>query len=172
MDARRESEAGMTSRTTVEKAGELELVITRTFDAPARLVFQAWTTPELLGRWWVPKSTGMVLLSCEADVRVGGRYRLVFRHDAFPTPMEFFGQYLEVTPPSRLVWTNEEAGGVGPITTVTFEERGETTLLVMRERYPSKEALCTAMTSGEKDCVGESFDQLDELLARRPAEEP
>ncbi len=108
MDARRESEpTPMKNRTTVERKSERELVVTRTFNGPARIVFEAWTKPELFKRWWVPKSMGMSLLSCEMDVRVGGKYRLVFGHGA-SKPMAFFGTYLEVTPHSRLVWTNEE----------------------------------------------------------------
>lgn len=163
MDARRESElTHMRNRTTVERKSERELVVTRTFNAPARIVFEAWTKPELLKRWWAPKSMGMSLLSWEADVRVGGRYRLEFSHDA-AEPMAFFGRYLEVTPHSRLVWTNEEGGDAGPVTTVTFEEKAGKTLLVMRELYPSKEALDAAGT-GAADMMGETFAQLDELL--------
>ncbi len=154
----------MKNSTTVERTSERELVVTRTVNGPARIVFEAWTKPELLRQWWVPKSTGMTMLSCEADVRVGGRYRLVFSHDAFPKPMEFFGRYLEVTPHSRLVWTNDEGDDGGPITTVTFEEEAGKTLLVMHELYPSKEALDGAMASGEKSCVNETFEQLDELV--------
>lgn len=160
MNARRESEATPMNRTTVERKSDREVVVTRTFDGPARIVFQAWTTPDLFKQWWVPKSLGMVLRSCEMDVRAGGRYRLVF--DA-PSPNEFFGHYTEVTPPSRLVWTNDEGGEGGSVTTVTFEEQGGKTLLVMRERYPSKEALDAAGT-GAADAMGESFGQLDELL--------
>jgi uncharacterized protein YndB with AHSA1/START domain len=123
MDARRESEpTPMKNRTTVERKSERELVVTRTFNGPARIVFEAWTKPELLKRWWAPKSTGMSLLSCEADVRVGGRYRFEFGHEA-SKPMAFFGRYIEVTPHSRLVWTNEESDD-GAVTTVTFEEKG------------------------------------------------
>ena len=163
MDARRESEvAPMKNRTTVERKSERELVVTRTFNGPARLVFEAWTKPELFRQWWVPKSMGMSLLSCEMDVRVGGRYRLVFRHDAFPEPMAFFGRYIEVTPHSRLVWTNEESDE-GSVTTVTFAEKGGKTLLVMHELYPSKEALDAAGT-GAADAMGETFEQLDDLL--------
>src|SRR6185436_20979919 len=158
MDARKVSES-MTNRTTVERTSERELVATRTFDAPARIVFQAWTTPELFRRWWVPKSFGLTLLSYEADIRVGGGYRLVFSHPAAPEPMAFFGTYLEVTPHSRLVWTNEEGGDSGQVTTVTFEERGGTTLLVMHELYPSKEALDAAGT-GSADATVETFAQL------------
>src|SRR5580765_4672196 len=114
MDARRESEPGpMKNRTMVERKSERELVVTRTINGPARIVFEAWTKPELLQQWWVPKSAGLSLLSCEADVRVGGKYRLVFSHPAAPEPMAFFGTYLEVTPHSRLVWTNDEAGDAG-----------------------------------------------------------
>ena len=162
MDARRESEpTPMKNRTTVERKSERELVVTRTFNGPARLVFEAWTTPELLKRWWAPKSTGVSLLSCEADVRVGGRYRLELGHEA-SKPMAFFGRYLEVTPHSRLVWTNEESDE-GAVTTVTFEDRGGTTLLVMHELYPSKEALDGAI-AGMEGGMTESFAQLDELL--------
>src|SRR5262249_1593346 len=117
----------------------------------------------LLKRWWVPKSFGVSLLSCEADVRVGGRYRLVFAHGA-SNHMEFFGRYIEVTPPSRLVWTNDEGEDGGPATTVIFEEKEGKTLLVLHELYPSKEALDAAMASGEKSGMGETFEQLDELL--------
>jgi uncharacterized protein YndB with AHSA1/START domain len=151
----------MKNPTTTERTSDRELVVTRTFNAPARIVFEAWTTPELLKRWWVPKSMGMTLLSLEADVRVGGRYRLVFGHGS--TPVEFFGRYLEVTPHSRLVWTNEESGDDGPVTTVTFEEKSGKTLLVMRELYPSKQALDAAGT-GAADATVETFEQLDELL--------
>src|SRR5687767_4964769 len=160
MDARRESEpTPMKNRTTVERKSEREVVVTRTFNGPARIVFEAWTRPELFRRWWVPQSMGMSLRSCEMDVRVGGKYRLEFEPDA----MAFFGTYLEVTPPSRLVWTNEESGEDGPVTTVTFEERGGKTLLVMHELHPSKEALDAAGT-GAADAMSETFDQLDELL--------
>jgi len=165
MDARRESEpVPMKDRTAVERKSERELVVTRTFNGPTRIVFEAWTKPELFRQWWVPKSCGLSLLSCEMDVRVGGRYRLVFGHPAAPKPMEFFGRYLEVTPHSRLVWTNEEGGDSGQVTTVTFEERGGKTLLVMHDLYPSKEALDGAIASGSTGGVGETFEQLDELL--------
>ena len=157
---KRGSEPGpMKNRTTVERKSERELVVTRTFNGPARIVFEAWTKPELFKRWWAPKSMGMSLRSCEMDVRVGGTYRLEFEPDA----MAFFGTYLEVTPHSRLVWTNEEAGEGGPVTTVTFEEKGGKTLLVMHELYPSKEALDAAGT-GAADAMVETFEQLDELL--------
>ena len=162
MDAMRESEViPMKNRTTVERKSERELVVTRTFDAPARVVFEAWTRPELFKQWWTPKSMGMILGSCEMDVRTGGRYRLVITYGA--ETGEFFGRYLEVTPPSRLVWTNEEGGDAGPVTTVTFEEKGGKTLLVMHELYPSKEALDAAGT-GAADVMSETFEQLDELL--------
>ena len=165
MDARRESEpAPAKNLTTTERTSDRELVVTRTFNGPARIVFEAWTTPELFKRWWVPKSTGMSLLSCEMDVRVGGTYRLVFRHPAFPEPMAFFGRYLEVTPHSRLVWTNDEGGEDGAVTTVTFEERGGKTLVVVRDLYPSKKALDEAIASGSTGGFSETFEQLQELL--------
>jgi uncharacterized protein YndB with AHSA1/START domain len=159
------------NRTSVERKSEREFVVTRTINAPPRIVFEAWIKVELFQRWWVPKSLGMTLLSCELDVRVGGAYRLVFRHPAAPEPMAFHGRYLEVTPPSRLVWTNEEAGGNGQITTVTFEERAGQTLLVMHELYPSKEALDEAIASGSISGNDETFNQLDELLASTTSSE-
>src|SRR5262244_4452792 len=164
MDARRESDpTPKKNRTTVERKSERELVITRTFNGPARIVFEAWTKPELLKRWWAPKSFGVSFISCEADVRVGGRYRFVFRNDA-PKPMEFFGRYIEVTPHSRLVWTNDEGGEGGAVTTVTFEERSAETLVVMHDLYPSKEALDGAIASGSTCGFSETFEQLDQLL--------
>ena len=163
MDARKESEAlPMKNRTTVERKSEREVVVTRIFNGPARIVFEAWTKPELFKQWWVPKSMGMFLRSCEMDVRVGGRYRLVFGNDV-SNLAEFFGRYIEVTPHSRLVWTNDEGGEAGPVTTVTFEEKSGKTLLVLHELYPSKEALDAAGT-GAADAMKEQFEQLDELL--------
>ena len=160
MDARRQDEFAPTQNVTkVERKSDREVVVTRSFEAPARLVFEAWSNPELFKRWWVPKSMGMSLRSCEMDVRVGGKYRLEFEPDG----MAFFGTYLDVTPPSRLVWTNEEGGEGGPVTTVTFEEKGGKTLLVMHELYSSKEALDAAGT-GAADAMVETFAQLDELL--------
>jgi uncharacterized protein YndB with AHSA1/START domain len=147
------------SRTTVERRSECELVVTRTVNAPARLVFEAFTKADLFKRWWVPKSFGLNLLSCEMDVRVGGQYRLVFRHE--DSTMEFFGTYLDVTPHSRLVWTNEEGGHGNTVTTVTFDENAGKTLLVVHDRYPSKEAV----DFGSTEAMPEAFDQLDELLA-------
>jgi uncharacterized protein YndB with AHSA1/START domain len=149
----------MKHRTTVERTSERELVVTRTFNGPPRLVFEAWTRPELFKQWWLPKSMGMSLRSCEMDVRVGGTYRLEFEPDG----MAFFGTYLDVTPHSRLVWSNDEGGEGGSVTTVTFEDKGGKTLLVMRELYPSKEALEAAGT-GAADATIETFAQLDDLL--------
>jgi len=151
----------MKNRTMVQRKSERELVVTRTFNGPARIVFEAWTKPALLERWWAPKSTGVSLLSCEADVRVGGSYRFEFGHEA-SKPMAFFGRYIEVTPHSRLVWTNDESDD-GAVTTVTFEEKGGKTLLVMHELYPSKEALDGAI-AGMEGGMRETFEQLHELL--------
>jgi uncharacterized protein YndB with AHSA1/START domain len=161
MDARRSSEpAAKRNPVTVERKSDRELVVTRTFNGPARLVFDAWTKPELFRKWWVPKSMGMTLRSLEMDARTGGSYRLNFGDG-----MDFFGKYLEVTPHSRIVWTNEEGGENGSVTTVTFEENGGKTLLVMSEVYPSKEALDAAGT-GAADATHETFGQLDDLLAQ------
>ena len=153
----------MKNLTTAERTSEHELVVTRTVNGPARLVFEAWTKSELFKRWWVPKSFGMSLLSCDLDVRVGGKYRLVFAHGESGT-MEFHGRYLEVIPYSRLVWTNEEGDGGEVITTVTFEELDGKTQLVVRDLYPSKEALDAAIASGSTGGLPEQLDALEELL--------
>ena len=162
MNASIESSPGpVKNRTTVERTSDREVVVTRTINGPARIVFEAFTRADLLRRWWVPRSMGMTLLSCEVDARVGGKYRLVFDHD--PEPFAFFGTYVEVEPHSRLAWTNEEGGEGGSVTTVTFEEKDGKTLVVLHESHPSKEALDAAGT-GAADAMFETFDQLDELL--------
>ena len=155
----------MKNPTTVERQSERELVVTRTFNGPARAVFEAWTKPELIKRWWTPKSFGMSFVSCDADVRTGGTYRFVFSHPDFEQPMAFHGRYIEVTPNSRIVWTNEESAD-GAVTTVTFEEKGDKTLLTLLELYPSKRALDDAIESGTTGTSGasEQFELLDELL--------
>jgi len=150
------------NRTTVERKSDREVVVSRTFDAPARLVFEAWTKPELFKQWWVPRSMGMTLRSCELDVRTGGKYRLVFGDDP-ANPMAFFGKYLDVVPNQRIVWTNEESGADGSVTTVTFEEKNGKTTLVLSELYPTKEALDAAGT-GAQEVMYETFEQLVELL--------
>ena len=154
----------VTTDVTVERKSERELDVSRTVHGPARIAFEAWTNPELFERWWVPKSFPFSLLSCEMDARVGGRYRLVFGHEG--SSMEFFGQYLEVAPHSRLVWTTDEGDEAGPVTTVTFEETGGTTLVTVHELYPSKEALDAAAASGSAGILAmpESLEQLDQLL--------
>lgn len=149
------------NHTTVERKSDRERIVTRTFNAPARVVFAAWTQPELIRRWWVPKSVPISLVSCEMDVRVGGKYRFRFESDSMP-PMDFFGRYVEVIPNARLVWTNEEGGENGSTTTVTFEERDGKTTVVVSELYPSKEAL---EADGAHEAAAEIHAQLDELLA-------
>ena len=164
MDATRTTEpATPRYATTTERTSDRELVVTRTFDGPARLVFRAWTTPELLRRWWAPDSFGIKLVGCEVDARTGGSYRFLFDVGQ-PEPMAFFGRYLEVTPPTRLVWTNEESAD-GSVTTATFEETDGKTRLVIRDLYPSKEALDAALASGSTGAFPEQFDQLDTVLA-------
>ena len=153
----------MNNRTTVERTSDRELVATRSFDGPSRIVFEAWTKPELFMRWWAPASFGMSFLSCEIDARTGGSYRFVFGHAAFEQPMAFFGRYIEVTPPSRLVWTNDEEHG--SVTTVTFEEKDGKTRVVVHDLYPSKEALDGAIASGSTGAWPEQFEALDELLS-------
>jgi uncharacterized protein YndB with AHSA1/START domain len=163
MDAKRQNEGVTTNGRTHVERSEREIVVTRTFDAPARIVFEAWTTPELFMRWWAPKSLGVPLRACEMDVRTGGTYRLEFGHDA-ASAMAFYGRYVEVVPGARLVWTNDEEGE-GAVTTVTFEERDGQTLLTYRDLYPSREAL--EESAGAEEGLPEQFDQLDALLAAR-----
>ena len=151
------------NRTTCERKSDRETVTTRIFDGPPRLVYEAWTKPELLKRWWVPKSVGITMLSCEVDVRVGGKYRFEFGHPASDKPMAFFGKYLEVVPNARLVWTNEESEQAS-ISTLTFTEQGGKTLLVLHELYPSKEALDATMAEMGPEVSQEQHQQLDELL--------
>ncbi|HAP78455.1 MAG TPA: ATPase [Acidimicrobiaceae bacterium] len=157
MDASSTGDANA-SRTKVEQRGDREIVVTRWFDAPARLVFEAWSNPELFRQWWVPKSMGMTLHDCEMDVRTGGTYRLNFGEG-----MDFYGRYVEVVPAVRIVWTNEEGAEHSSVTIVTFEEHDGRTLLVMSEVFPSKEALEEA--GGAADATHETFAQLDALLA-------
>ena len=164
MDQLANEPAAVAGGATESRRAERELIFTRTFDGPARLVFEAWTTPELLMRWWVPKSFGINFLSCEADVRAGGTYRFVFGVPGSDETMAFVGKYLEVTPPTLLVWTNEESDD-GAVTTVTFEERDGKTLLILRDLYPSSEALDEAIASESVSGYPEQFDELDRLLA-------
>lgn len=171
MDTRTEGEhTPAKNPTTMERTSERELVITRTVDAPARAVFEAWTRPALIERWWVPESCGLTLISCEAEVHVGGGYRFVFVHGD-SEPMACFGRYTEVIPNSRLVWTNEEGADGGPITTLTLEDEGGRTRMILHDLYPSKDALDAAMASGEKSGMDETFAQLDDLLVALGANE-
>jgi uncharacterized protein YndB with AHSA1/START domain len=157
------------AKTTVRRRSDCELVVTRIIRGPARLVFDAWTKPELFKLWWAPESFGVTLISYEADVRTGGTYRLVMGHASSETPMSFFGRYIEVTPPFRLVWTNDEGDEDGAITTVTFEDRDGTTVVVVSDLYPTREALDEAIASGSTGGWGEQFEQLDELVVTLPA---
>ena len=159
------SSAAAVNPTDVQRKSDRELAVTRTFDAPARLVFEAWSNPDLFRRWWVPEGAGMTLESCEMDVRTGGKYRLVFRHPAFDEPMAFFGSYQDVVPGQRMVWTNEEGGDEGAMTTVTFEERDGKTLVTYSELYPTEAALDEAL-AGSAEGLPMQFAQLDELLAK------
>ena len=164
MDARESNPTSTKKRATVERRSDRELVVTRTINGPARLVFEAWTQPELFKRWWVPKAAPISLLSCELDVRVGGKYRLVFGIIATDQQMEFFGRYLEVTPHSRIVWTNDEGDEGGAVTTVTFAESGGQTQVVVHDLYPSKDALDAAIADGSTEGMPAQLDQLDEFV--------
>jgi uncharacterized protein YndB with AHSA1/START domain len=155
----------MDRTTHAERTSDRELIATRNFDAPSRLVFEAWTKPELMMQWWTPKSFGISFVSCEIDARTGGSYRFVFSHPDFDQPMAFFGRYIEVIPPTRIVWTNEEDQD-GAVTTVTFEEKDGKTLVTVHDLYPSKDALDAAIASGSTGAWPEQFEELDNLLNR------
>jgi len=167
MDRQASSAGGARNRTSVERKGDRELLVTRTFDAPPSIVYKAWSQPELFRRWWMPKSLSSVsLVSCQMDVRTGGKYRLEFGAGGSDT-MAFHGKYLEVVPNERIVWTNDE-GEEGAITTVTFEDQGGRTLLKFHEVYPSGEALEEAL-QGSAAGLPEQLEQLDELLSSMSA---
>lgn len=155
--------------TAAERTSDRDFVVTRLFNGPVHLVYKAWATPDLFKRWWVPKDSGMTLISCEMDVRTGGGYRLEFGHPNFDQPMAFFGKYIEVVPNQRIVWTNEEGDDEGAVTTVTFEDRGAQTVVVVHDAYPSKDALDAAIESGATSGFDSQFSQLDELLAELEA---
>lgn len=155
-----DSQDPSSGKTEVQRISDREIAVTRTFDAPAHLVFEAWSNPELFARWWVPKSLGVPLRSCEMDVRTGGTYRLEFGQDAENT-FAFFGRYTEVVPAQRIVWTNEE-DETGAISTVTFVERDGKTFLTFSETYATPEALEASL--GGLDGAPEQFDQLAALL--------
>lgn len=166
MDERKDSQIAPTQyATAVERLSGRELAVTRTFSGPAHIVFRAWTEPELIQRWWIPKAFGASFVCCQADVRTDGAYRFVFSHPAAEQPMAFFGRYLDVIPDCRIVWTNDEGDEEGSVTTVTFEEKGGETRVVIHELYPSKKALDDAMATGSISWSGEQFQQLDGLLA-------
>lgn len=164
MDQQVSGAAGAQNRTSIERKGDRELIVTRTFDAPPRIVFKAWSQAELFKRWWMPKSApaGVSLVACDMDVRTDGKYRLEFSTGG-PETMAFYGKYLEVVPDERIVWTNDE-GEEGAITTVTFQDQGGKTLLTFHEAYPSSEALEEAL-QGSAAGLPEQLDQLDELLS-------
>lgn len=161
MDQQTTQERVMKNPTSVERKSDRELLVTRIFDAPAAIVFKAWSQADIFKRWWMPKDAPGTLVSCDMDVRTGGKYRLEFSFGN--QTMAFYGKYLDVVPDSRIVWTNDEGEEEGAVTTVTFEDRGEKTFLTFHEVYPSKEALDEAMV-GSAAGLPQQLDQLDELL--------
>jgi len=155
--------------TSMELRDDRDVVIARTFNAPARLVYDAWTKPEFVRRWWAPRSHGVSLVVCDADIRVGGAYRYVMRKDGDGADGDigFSGRYVELTPHSRIVLTQifepmADAGEV--VITVSFDEVDGQTHLVSQERYPSKEARDAAVGAGMEQGMRESMDQLEALV--------
>ncbi len=165
MAAQRKGESMNLNPTSLERTSDKEIVIARTFRAPAQIVFDAWTKPEYVRRWWAPESRGVTLVQCDADLRPGGAYRYVLARGKAER-FAFSGKYLEIARPTRLVYTQSFEPVPGEaVVTVSFEERGGSTTLVAHELYPSKEALDGALASGMEDGMRETFDQLDELVA-------
>lgn len=155
--------SGTDTATNVERASDRELLVTRSFNAPARIVFEAWANPDLFRQWWAPKSFCMTIVSCEMDVRTGGSYRLEIGHPSSDSPMAFFGRYLDVVPGERIVWTNEESGE-GPVTTVTFAESDGRTTVTISNLFPNVQALEDELASGACEGTKESLAQLETLL--------
>ena len=164
MDQAKNEPAPPANQTVAERMSDRELVVRRSFAAPVRILFEAWTRPELFKQWWVPKSFGLTLLSCEMDVRVGGKYRLEFGHPASDQPMAFFGSYIEVIPDARVAWTNEESRE-GATTTVTFDEVDGRTNIVIHDLFPSKEALDNEIASGATSGMSETLAQLEAFVS-------
>ncbi|RYZ95354.1 MAG: ATPase [Proteobacteria bacterium] len=154
----------MSAQQDAERISDRELVSSRIIHAPSARVFNHWSNPELFAKWWVPAGAPITLSVCEMDVRTGGSYRLSFR--AGDQNAEFFGRYLEVMPPARLVWTNEEFGEAGmTVTTVTFQEHREGTFVTVHDLYPSKEALDEAINAGSVGAMPLQLKQLGDAVA-------
>jgi len=152
----------------IKANGDREIVMTRVFDAPRKLVFDAFTKPELLKQWLLGPP-GWSMPVCEIDLRIGGRYRYVWRRDTDGTEMGCGGVYREIVPPERLVHTeqfdNPWYPGESLITTVLDEQRGKTTLTATM-LYESRDARDGILKSGMESGVAASYDRLAELLAK------
>jgi uncharacterized protein YndB with AHSA1/START domain len=150
-------------RTTLTTPSDREVAMTRVFDAPRELVFEAWTSPEHVPHWLLGPE-GWEMPVCEIDLRPGGSWRYVWRK-ADGTEMEMEGDFNEVAPPERIVNT-ERWGGDWPetVNTVTFTEENGRTTVTITVLYPSQEARDAAIGTGMVDGASESFARLDERL--------
>ena len=155
--------ARMVGKMSVSVKSDLEVELTREFNAPRRLVFEAHSKPEHMQRWWGPRDTTMV--SCEMDFRVGGKYRYVLRK-ANGKEYAFRGEFLEIVPPERLVQTFEFEGMPGEVSveTLMFEERDGRTTIRSTNRSSSIEARDAMLQSGMEKGAAETYDRLEELL--------
>jgi uncharacterized protein YndB with AHSA1/START domain len=143
-----------------------EIQMTRTFNAPRHLVFEAFTNPELLQRWLLGPP-GWTMIVCEVDLRVGGGYRWVWRNDN-GTEMGMRGVYREVAPPDRIVATEkfDQAWYPGEaVGTITFTEQGGKTTITQTLLYESREARDGVLKSGMERGVAASYDHLAEIVA-------
>jgi uncharacterized protein YndB with AHSA1/START domain len=148
-----------------------EIAMTRVFDAPRQLVFDAHTKPDLV-RQWLLGPAGWSMPVCEMDVRVGGKYRWVWRHDTNGTEMGMGGVYREIVAPERLVTTErfDEAWYPGEaLNTLVLIENGGRTTLTQTMRYESRDARDAVIKSNMEKGVAVSYDRLADLLASTPA---
>jgi len=150
--------------TTLELPGDREILITRSFDAPARVVFEALTRPEHVRRWWAPRSC-TEMLRCEIDFRVGGAWRYVMRHSG-GFEVGFSGTFLEIVAPTRVVQTEifDPYPDAAATVTLTLVERGGRTTLTSRSLYPSREVRDQVIASGMEHGMRESMVQLTEVV--------
>jgi uncharacterized protein YndB with AHSA1/START domain len=151
---------------TLELAGDREIVMKRSFAAPARFVFDAWTKADLVAKWWAPEKCGVAMVACEADVRPGGKWKYTLRNPDAEV-VSFYGEYREVTAPSRLVYTetfSKYPDSPPVIVTVTFEERDGRTEMTSTQLYPSKEVREMVVATGMEFGANETMNQLEVLL--------
>ena len=154
---------------TVTTPSDCEIRLTRLFDAPRHLVFEAMTRPQHIKRWWGCLGEGYSVPVCEVDLRVGGAWRFVSRHPKGEAV--FYGEYREITPPSRLVFTEiyEPFPESVSVVTTEFTDEGGKTRMTATVRYPSLEVRDMVLGTGMAEGAGISYDRLEDLVAELQA---